>query len=92
MEAALALASLAVLGFAVAACGSSTSALSGALTVTGTTTIMAVKVGTRIRCQGGPAARVPHWFGGSVLKLPGVPGQIGLIHRHNGSVTVSCKA
>lgn len=86
-----AVAFLAVVGFAVAGCGSGTRAVSGTSTVTGTTTIMAVKVGTRIRCKGGPAARVPHWFGGSVLTLPGVPGQIALTHRHDGSVTVSCR-
>lgn len=77
---------------AVAGCGSDKQAVSGSVTVTGTTTISNVEVGTLIRCKDGPAARVPHWFGGSVLTLPGVPGQIALTHRHNGSVTVSCRA
>lgn len=82
---------LAVVGLTAAACWSSTSAVSGTITVTGTKTILDVEVGTRISCKGGPAARVPHWLGGSVLTLPGVPGQIALTHRRNGSVTVSCR-
>jgi len=82
---------LAVAGFTLAACGSSKRAVSEPITITGTTTISNVTVGTLIRCQGGPAAKVPHWFGASALNLPGVPGQIALNHRYNGSVTVSCR-
>ena len=85
-----ALALLAVVGLTVTACGSSRRAVSGAVTVTGTTTIPNVKVGTEIRCEGGPSARVPHWFGPSYLRSPGRPGLIELRHRH-GSVVVSCK-
>jgi hypothetical protein len=81
---------LAIVACAAAGCGSSTQAGSGPITVAGTTTISNVKVGTLLRCKGGPAARVPHWFGGSALKVPGTPGQIALVHKHNGSVTVSC--
>lgn len=84
-----ALALLAAVG--VAGCGSSSRAVSGTMTVSGTTTITNVEVGTRIRCKAGPAADVPRWFGSSALTLPGVPGQIALIHRRNGSVTVSCR-
>ncbi|MGH3053777.1 MAG: hypothetical protein ACRDL7_02225 [Gaiellaceae bacterium] len=86
-----ALALLAVVGFTVAGCGSSETTVSGPITVTGTTTISNVTVGTLIRCKGGPAARVPHWFGYSYLRSPGVPGAIGLKHRDDGSVTVLCK-
>jgi hypothetical protein len=82
---------LAVVGLTIAGCGLGKKAALGPVTVTGTTTISDVKVGTLIRCKGGPAARVPHWFGGSALTLPGVPGQIALTHRHNGSITVSCR-
>jgi hypothetical protein len=85
-----ALALLALVGF-LGGCGLSKKAVSGPITVTGTTTISNVKVGTLIRCKRGPAARVPHWFGGSALKLPGVAGEMVLKHRHNGSVTVSCR-
>lgn len=91
MKAVPALALLAVVGFTVAGCGSSKKAVSGGpITVAGTTTISSVEVGTLIRCKGGPAARTPHWFGSSYLRVPGVPGLIHLEHRHNGSVTVSC--
>ena len=82
---------LAVLSFAVAGCGSSGKAASGPVTVSGTTTIANVKVGTEIRCKGGPAASVPHWYGPSYLRAPGKPGLIQLKHRH-GSVVVSCKS
>ena len=81
---------LAIVACAAAGCGSSNKAVSGPITVAGTTTISNVEVGTVLRCNGGPAARVPRWFGGSALKLPGTPGQIALVHKHNGSVTVSC--
>lgn len=93
MNATTALALLAVLGFVVAGCGSSIRADSaaGAVTVTGTTTIANVAVGTLIRCKGGPAARTPHWFGSSYLRLPGVPGLMQLTHKHSGSVVVSCR-
>ena len=87
----LALAVLAVGGFTVAGCGSSDNAVSGSITVTGTTMISNVKVGALVRCKGGPAVRSPRWFGPSALTIPGVPGQIDLNHRHNGSVTVTCK-
>jgi hypothetical protein len=80
---------LAVVGLTVAGCGSSMKAVSGAVTVTGTTTISNVEVGTEIRCKGGPSARVPHWFGPSYLRSPGTPGLIELRHRH-GSVVVTC--
>ena len=73
------------------ACGSSDRAASGPITVSGTTTIANVKVGTRVTCKAGPTVKVPRWFGSSALSLPGVPGQIALTHRHNGSVTVYCK-
>jgi hypothetical protein len=75
---------------AVTGCGSRNSAVSGPITVSGTTTIVNATVGTQIRCEVGPAARVPRWFGSSALTLSGVPGQIALTHRHDGSVTVSC--
>jgi hypothetical protein len=82
---------LVVAGFVVNGCGSgSTARTNGPVIVTGATTISNVKVGTLLRCKGGPAARVPHWFGPSYLRLPGVPGVIKLEHRH-GSVTVFCK-
>jgi hypothetical protein len=84
-----ALALLAFVGFVVAGCGSTAKAVSGAVTVTGTTTISNVKVGTLVRCDGGPAAKVPHWYGPSYLRAPGKPGLIELKHRH-GSVVVSC--
>jgi hypothetical protein len=81
---------LAAVGCLAAGCGSSSGAVSGSITITGTTTIANAKVGTLIRCKGGPSARVPHWFGGSALRRPGVPDQIALVHKHDGSVTVSC--
>jgi hypothetical protein len=84
-----ALAVLAVVGLTVAGCG--VKALSGPITVAGIATIANVKVGTLIRCKGGPAARTPHWFGSSYLRVPGVPGVIHLKRRHNGSVAVSCR-
>ena len=90
MSAITALVLLAVAGLALVGCGSSKSALSGPIAVAGTTTISNVKIGTLIKCKGGPAVRVPHWFGPSALRLPGVPGQIAINHRHNGSITVSC--
>ena len=83
---------LAAVGCLAAACGSSNGEVSGPITVVGTTTIANAKVGAVLRCKGGPSARVPHWFGGSALRSPGVPGQIAIVHRHDGSVTVSCKA
>lgn len=83
------LALLAVAGLVVAGCGSSTKPVSRAITVAGTTTIANVKVGTLVRCDGGPSARVPHWYGPSYLRTPGTPGLIELRHRH-GSVVVSC--
>jgi hypothetical protein len=67
-----ALAVLAVVGLTVAGCG--VKAVSGPITVAGIATIANVKVGTLIRCKGGPAARTPHWFGSSYLRVPGVPG------------------
>jgi hypothetical protein len=82
---------LALVGLTVAGCGSGNQAVPGSVTVTGTTTIANVQVGTVIRCKGGPAARVPHWFGPSYLRVPGRPGLIELRHRH-GSVVVSCRA
>ena len=71
---------------------SSSGADSGPITVVGTTTIANAKVGTLLKCKGGPAARVPHWFGGSALRSAGVPGQIALVHKHDGSVPVTCPA
>lgn len=82
---------LALMGCLAAGCGSSSGAVSGPITVSGTTTIANAKVGTLLKCKGGPSARVPHWFGGSALRRPGVPGQIALVHKHDGSVTVSCR-
>jgi hypothetical protein len=82
---------LALVGCLAAGCGSSSGAVSGPITVSGTTTIANAKVGTLLECKGGPSARVPHWFGGSALRRPGVPGQIALVHKHDGSVTVSCR-
>ncbi len=82
---------LAVVGCLAAGCAATGKAVSGPLTVSGTTTIADVKVGTLLRCKDGPAARVPHWFGGSALRRPGVPGQIALVHKRDGSVTVSCR-
>jgi hypothetical protein len=82
---------LAAVACTAAGCGSSTHAVSGGpITVDGSTTIANVEVGTLLRCKGGPSARVPHWFGGSALKVPGTPGQIALVHEHDGTVTVSC--
>jgi hypothetical protein len=78
---------LAVVGCFVAGCGSS----GGAITISGTTTIANAKVGTLLVCKGGPSARVPHWFGVSALRRPGVAGQIALVRKHDGSVTVSCR-
>jgi hypothetical protein len=90
VKAILALASLVVV-VTVAGCGSGRErAVAGPIAISGTATISNVKVGAVLRCKGGPTARVPRWFGGSALTLPGVPGQIALVHRHNGSVTVSC--
>jgi hypothetical protein len=63
----------------------------GRIIVSGTTTISNVKVGTLIKCKSGPAVRVPRWFGGSALSVPGKPGEIALTHRHNGSVTIFCR-
>ena len=83
---------LAAVGCLAAGCASSSGADSGPITVVGTTTIANAKVGTLLKCKGGPAARVPHWFGGSALRSPGVPGQIALVHKHDGSVTVTCTA
>lgn len=92
MKAILTLVLVAALGFAVAGCGMDKKAGSGGpFTVAGTTTISNVKVGALIRCEGGPAARVPRWFGPAYLRVPGVPGLIHLQHRDNGSVTVTCK-
>lgn len=81
---------LAVVGCLSAGCDATSGAVSGPITVSGTTTIADAKVGTVLRCKDGPAARVPHWFGGSALRHPGVPGQIALVHKHDGSVTVAC--
>jgi hypothetical protein len=81
---------LAAVGWLVAGCGSSNGSGFSPVTVSGSTTIANAKVGTLIRCKGGPSARVPHWFGGSALRRPGVPGQIALVHKHDGSITVSC--
>jgi hypothetical protein len=78
-----------VVGCLAAGCGSGSG--SGPITISGTTTITNVTVGTLLECKGGPSARVPHWFGGSALRSPGVPGQIALVHKHDGSVTVSCR-
>lgn len=85
-----ALALLALVCFTISGCGSSKQAVSGPITVTGATTISNVQVGTLIRCKDGPATRIPHWFGPTYMRLPGVPGVIHLEHRYNGSVTVSC--
>jgi hypothetical protein len=74
----------------VAGCGSGKNAVIGPITVAGTTTIASVKVGTLIRCRGGPAARIPRWFGPSYLRAHGVPGVMHLDRRHDGSVRVSC--
>jgi hypothetical protein len=82
---------LAVVGSSVAGCGSSKGAVSGPITVTGTTTVSNVKAGTLIRCRGGPAVKAPHWFGSGALTVPGVPGEIHLTHRYNGWITVSCR-
>jgi hypothetical protein len=84
------LAVLAAVGCTVAGCGSSTKSVGGPLVFTGTTTISNVKAGTLIRCEGGPAAKVPHWFGYSYLRVPGVSGVIEMNHRHR-SLTVRCK-
>jgi len=65
--------------------------VSGPITISETTTITDAKVGALLECKGGPSARVPHWFGGSALRRPGVSGQIALVHKHDGSVTVSCR-
>jgi hypothetical protein len=81
---------LAAVAVTLAACGAGKKVVSGPVTVTGTTTISGVRAGVLIKCRGGPAARVPHWFGPSYLRLPGVPGVIELRHRH-GSVIVSCR-
>ncbi len=81
---------LGVVGCLAAGCAATGRAVAGPITVSGTTTIADAKVGTLIRCKDGPAARVPHWFGGSALRRPGVPGQIALVHKHDGSVTVAC--
>jgi hypothetical protein len=66
MKRILALVLLAVLGFAVAACGSTKKAyvnmggLGGsAFVVRGTTTISDVTTRDLVRCQGGPSANVP---------------------------------
>lgn len=83
---------LAAVGFLAAGCGSSSGAVSGPITVVGTTTIADAKVGTLLRCKDGPSAKVPHWFGGSALRSPGVRGQIAIVHKHDGSVTVTCTA
>jgi hypothetical protein len=85
------LALLAAVGCIAAGCGSSSGAVSGSITIAGTTTISDATVGTVLKCKDGPSAKVPRWFGGSALRQPGVPGQIALVHKHDGSVTVSCK-
>jgi hypothetical protein len=59
VRAILVLALLVVGGFILAGCGSSKGAVAGTITVTATTTISNIKVGTLLRCRGGPAARVP---------------------------------
>lgn len=81
---------LAVVGCLSAGCAATGRAVSGRITISGTTTIANATVGTLLRCKDGPAARVPHWFGGSALRRPGVPGQMALVHKRNGSVTVAC--
>ena len=92
MKAMPVLALLAVVAFIVSGCGSGSNVVTtGPITVSGTTTLSSVNVGTVIRCKGGPAARVPHWFGPSYLRIPGVPGLIQLRRTH-GSVTVRCRA
>jgi hypothetical protein len=64
-----ALALFALVGFFLGGCGSGKKAVSGSLTVTGITTISKVRVGTLIRCTGGPAVKVPHWFGARPLSF-----------------------
>ena|SRR6478735_1706375 len=102
VKALLALALIAVAGFALAGCGSSKRAVSPHLIiVTGTTTVSNVKTGVFIGCKGGPAAKVPPRGEGvdssasqvAVTTTTGVPqaGAIQLTHLKNGSVTVSCK-
>ena len=91
MRASPALALLAIVGLAVAGCGSSKRAASSTIKITGTTTISNVTVGTLLRCENGPSARTPHWFGSSYLRVPGVPGVIELKHTYNRSVIVSCR-
>ena len=90
MKALPALALLALLGFVLDGCGSGRAVTSGPFIVTGTTTLSRVQVGTLIRCKGGPAARVPHWYGPTYLRVPGVPGVIKLRHTR-ASVTVLCE-
>jgi hypothetical protein len=90
VKAGVAPALLAVVGFTLAGCGSGKNVASGPITVSGTTTISNVQAGIEIRCEGGPAAKVPHWFGPSYLRVPGKPGLIELRHRHR-SVVVACR-
>ena len=116
MKRIVALALFAVLGLAVAGCGSGKKARigqytvtlfkkSGAITVTGTTTISNVTTGTLVRCKGGPAVKVPRRGYGAAASSaetavtidstttgPTSTGEIRLTHHQNGSVTVSCAA
>jgi len=80
-----------LVGLLVAGCDSRKGTVSGPVTVTGTTTLSNVKAGTLLRCKGGPAVKAPHWFGSGSLAVPGVPGEIHVTHRYNGSITVSCR-
>lgn len=109
MKAVLALTLLAVLGFVAAACGATKhfervniGMGPGSTTVSGTTTISQLDVGTLVRCKDGPAAKVPRQGVGisktssitavsaTTTTSPPVAGQIEITNHQNGSVTVIC--
>ena len=79
----------------VAGCGGATKTGSGPLTITGTTTLSNMKVGTTIRCKGGPGASVPaagHGVAGIADPVPGASGgEIQLTSRKHGSVVAVCR-
>jgi hypothetical protein len=85
---------LTALGLAVAGCGSG-KAVSGSITVAGTTTISNVDTGTLVTCEDGPGAAVPAVGEGVSGFADGPPGssssgEIQLTRQQDGSVVATC--
>lgn len=88
-------ASLAIVGIVVGGCGGGAKTAAGPITVTGTTTLSGLKVGTTIRCKGGPGASVRsagHGVDGIADPVPGTSGgEIHLTTGKDGPVVAICR-